>query len=103
MPLQGPLRHSCPEGAELGSFSIPAGGLLCLDLLPSLSLAVMHRQRWPRVSGNTSCSSILAPKSCCSLSHLERGSWGLCCSSAGSSFEFVPSETPTFLEERLGF
>lgn len=100
--MQGPLWHSCPAGAgaERGSCSIPAGGSRSLDLLPSLSSAAMQRQRWPRVSGNASCSSILAPKNCCRLSRSERGS---CCSSAGSSLEFVPSETPTFLEERLGF
>lgn len=46
---------------------------------------------------NASCSSVLAPRKCHGLSHVEHGIWGLCCSRAGSSLEFVPPETLTCL------
>lgn len=63
-------------------------------MLGSLSIpAVIQRQRWPCVVENASCSSVLAPRTCHSLSYLEPGSWGLCCSRAVSSLEFVPRDT----------
>lgn len=60
-----------------------------------------YGQRCPCIVENVSCSSVLAPRNCHSLSDLECGFWGLCCSCAGSSLEFVPPERPTYLSVRV--
>lgn len=87
----GPLQQSCTPGTKLGFCSISTGWLFSLNPPPAPA------QHWRPDRGGlvflerTSYLSILVPKNCCSLSCLEHGFRGLCCSSAGSSFEFVPS------------
>lgn len=91
-----------PSAAQLSQVELNwAPGSVSLDLLPSPSSAVIHGQRWPRVSGNTSCSSFLAPKNCCSLSRLERGSWGCVAHLLGPLLRLCPLRRPPFWKSNL--